>query len=77
MRNIFKIKIPKDNAQEITVLESWTVSWTVAQSIRWGEAKEFNKCFIKEVDAIEFDKQLKESAKFIDTPIITNYYKNK
>jgi hypothetical protein len=45
--NLFKLFIPKDKAQEVTELESWTVSWMVSTSIRWGEGKTFNKVFIK------------------------------
>jgi hypothetical protein len=63
MFKIFKIKIPVDNAKEIAELESWTVSWTVATHVRWGSEKTFNKAFIKESEAREFAKQLKECLK--------------
>ena len=76
MLNIFKIKIPKENAQEVTELESWTVSWMVATSIRWGEGQTYNKAFIKEADAKEFQKQLEASAALIKTAIRTNLIKN-
>jgi len=62
--NIFKILIPKDNVQEITELESWTVHWEVRSG--WGDdVHDYNKCFIKKQEADEFKKQLNESAKFI------------
>ena len=74
--NIFKIFIPKENAQEVTELESWKVSWRIATSIRWGEPTVEYKCFIKEDEAKEFKKQLEESAKFIGTPIDTEMGRN-
>lgn len=73
---VFKLFIPKEKAQVITELESWTVSWKVATTIRWGDGKEFNKVFIKEIEAKEFKKQLEESASFIKTPIITEIVRN-
>ncbi len=76
MRNIFKRLIPKENAQEVTELESWTVSWKVATEIRWGTPQVFNKAFITEADAREYRKQLEECAKFIKTPIVTELVKN-
>jgi hypothetical protein len=74
--NVFKLFIPKEKAQVITELESWTVSWEVATSIRWGEGKVFNKAFIKEAEAKEFKKQLEESASFIKTSIRTEIVRN-
>ncbi len=74
--NIFKILIPKENVQEVRELESWKVSWTVAKSIRWGEGTMNFKSFIDKNEAEEFKKQLEESAKFIDTPIVTKLEKN-
>ncbi len=74
--NLFKLFIPKENAQAVTELESWTVSWEVATHVRWGNATIFNKAFIKESDAKEFRKQLQESAKFINTPITTEIKRN-
>ena len=74
--NLFKLLIPKEKAQVVTELESWTVSWEVATSLRWGDAKVFNKAFIREPDAIEFRKQLEESASFLKTPISTKIVRN-
>lgn len=64
MRNIFKLLIPKEKAQEVTELESWTLRWEI-QGEMYLSVKVFHKSFIKEKDAEEFEKQLKESAKFI------------
>ena len=75
MFNLFKIKIPKDNAQEVTELESYTVSWSVLTG--WSNnTKCYNKCFVKIEDAKEFRKQLEESAKFINAYIETSLIKN-
>lgn len=74
--NIFKLLIPKQNAQEVRELESWKVSWKVAKSIRWGDGSVNFKCFIHKDEAKEFKKQLEKSAKFIDTPIITDLERN-
>ncbi len=70
-----EITIPKDNAQIITELESWTIEWKVKTG--WSnDTKVSHKCFINELEAKEFEKQLKESAKFINAWIETNFYKN-
>ncbi len=74
--NVFKLFIPKEKAQAITELESWTVSWEVATSIRMGDGNVFNKVFIKEAEAKEFKKQLEKSASFIKTPIRTEIVRN-
>ncbi len=74
--NIFKILIPKGNAQEVRELESWKVSWKVAKSIIWGHGSVNFKCFLDKAEAKEFRKQLEESAKFIDTPIVTDLERN-
>ena len=74
--NLLKLFIPKENVQTVTELESWTVSWEVATSIRWGQAKVFNKAFIKEADAKEFKKQLEESARFMKTDVRTEIARN-
>jgi len=62
--NLFKIFIPKDKAQEVTELESYTVTWKVLEG--WHNAKIiYHEVFIYKDDAEEFKKQLEESAKFI------------
>lgn len=79
MFNLFKTKkitIPLDNAQEVTELESWKVSWKVATSLRWGQETTKFKCFIKDNEAVEFKTQLEKSAEFIGTPIETSISKN-
>lgn len=74
--NLFKILIPKWNAQEVTELESWKVSWRIATDMRWGNLIVKYKCFIKEDDVKEFKKQLEECAKFIGAPIKTEISRN-
>lgn len=74
--NLFKLFIPKNNAQQITEVESWTVRWKVATSIEFGDSQVFNKVFIVEKDALEFKKQLELSAVFINTPIRTKIIRN-
>lgn len=73
---ILDLFIPKNKAQVIKEVESWTIKWKVATSLCWGDAETFNKVFIKEEEANEFEKQLKESARFIKTPILTEKIKN-
>jgi len=70
--NILKLLIPKENAQEVKELESWKVSWKVAKSIKWGEGSVNFKCFVDKDEAKEFKKQIEKSAKFINTPIVTD-----
>ena len=71
-----KIFIPKDNAQPVTEVESYTVSWLVSTSLVWKDYETFNKVFINKNDAEEFKKQLEESAKFIKTKIKTGIVRN-
>ena len=73
--NIFKIFIPKDNAQQVTELESWTLKWEI-QGNGYDTKKVFYKSFIHENEAKEFEKQLKSSAKFLGTWINTYLTKN-
>ena len=74
--NLLKLFIPKENAQEVTELESWTVTWEIYISWSSFDNKKYSKVFINKEDAEEFEKQLKESARFIgcfiDTKLITN-----
>ena len=76
MRNILKLFIPSGDQKEVKELESWTVSWRVSGAIRWGDPKEFNKCFVDENEAKEFRRQLVKSAEFIKTPIVTEIVRN-
>ena len=62
--NLFKILIPKEKAQEITEIESFSVTWFVKTG--WADStKRQAKVFIDKTEAKEFEKQLNESAKFI------------
>lgn len=73
--NLFKLFIPRENAQEVTELESWTVTWYVKTG--WLDAtKRQSKVFVKESDAKEFERQLKEQAKFIGCWIETEFIHN-
>ena len=75
MLNIFKTKIPKENQQEVTELQSFTVKWEIKTG--WSNATEtFHKVIINEAEAYEFEKQLKECAKFIKCWIRTECYRN-
>ena len=73
--NIFKILIPKDKAQEVTELESYTLKWDI-QGNGYNDRNVKYKSFIKKEDAQEYEKQLKNSADFIDTWIETNITRN-
>lgn len=73
--NLFKLLIPKDKAQEVTELESWTVTWWVKKG--WGDSTiRQAKVFIDEDEAEEFRKQLRESARFIGCWINTKLSRN-
>lgn len=73
--NIFKLFIPKEKAQVVEELESWTVSWDIKTG--WSGATERqSKVFIKEAHAKEFQKQLRESAKFVGCWINTDLIRN-
>jgi hypothetical protein len=70
-----KIEIPKDNAQTVEVVQSFTVSWQIKTG--WGgDVKTYHKVFVSKTDANEFVKQLEESAKFINCWIKTNLIEN-
>ncbi len=75
MFKFFKKQIPTDNTQEVTIMQSWTVQWGV-KSGRLDDYNFYSKVFIKLDEAKEFEKQLKQSAKFINAPIITELYEN-
>ena len=74
--NIFSIFIPKGRSKELKELESWTVSWEIATSSRWGNPTTFNKVFISKEDAISFKAELEITADFLGTPIHTEIKKN-
>ena len=73
--NIFKIFIPKDKAQQVTELESWTLRWEI-QANGYSAVHVNHKSFIKENDAKEFEKQLKSSAEFLGTWVKTKISRN-
>ncbi len=75
MLNLFKTKIPKDNAQEVTELESWTLKWEIQGSMYKEYIIQY-KSFIKHEEALEYEKQLKSCANFIGTWINTKIKKN-
>jgi hypothetical protein len=61
---LFKTKIPKEDIQEVSVLESWSVIWYIKTG--WSNATERQaKVFIKIEDAEAFKIQLLSSADFI------------
>ena len=70
-----KIFIPKDNVQQVTELESWTLKWEI-QGNGYDARKVFHKSFIHKNEAEEFEKQLKNSAKFLGTWVNTYLTKN-
>ncbi len=73
--NLFKLFIPKEKAQVVTELESWSVTWYVKTG--WSnDTKRSTKVFIKIEDAKEFEKQLNESANFIGCWIKIDFNKN-
>jgi len=71
-----KLSILTSETKEITELESWTVSWDIATSMRWGSPKTFNKCFINENEAMEFREILRNAARLLNTEISTSLTKN-
>ncbi|MCB0743494.1 MAG: hypothetical protein KDC67_06290 [Ignavibacteriae bacterium] len=75
MKNIFKILIPKENAQEVTELESWTLRWEI-QGELYNSRIVKHKSFIKKEDAEEYEKQLKYSANLLGTWVDTFITRN-
>lgn len=73
--NLFKLLIPKDKAQEVTELESFTLRWEI-QGDTYLSKKVYHKSFIKKEDAEEYSKQLKSSAKFLGTWVNTEITRN-
>lgn len=77
LKNLFKskTKIPTDATQEVTVVDSWTVTWGVKSG--WsGALNHFHKVFIYEDEMKEFKKQLQASANFIKAHIEIDSKKN-
>jgi len=67
--------IPKDKAQEVTELESYTIRWEI-QANGYSSVHVQHKSFIKKEDAKEFEKQLKSSADLLGTWVNTSINKN-
>ena len=74
-KNPKKISIPKENAQTITELESYTVNWQYKTGWSDSVANQFKVLASKE-DAEEFVKQLQEAAKLIGCYIKTSISQN-
>lgn len=73
--NLFKIFMPKEKMETVTELESWTVTWYVKTG--WsGSTRRQVKVFIKHEEAKEYERQLKEQAKFIGCWISTDLSRN-
>lgn len=72
---LFKKRIPKQDVQEVTELESWTVKWEVKEG--WSNnTLVYFKTFIKEEDVKTFKEELQGCAKFIGAWIKVESYKN-
>lgn len=75
MNILKKLWLPKEKVQQVTELESWTVTWYVKTG--WSnDTKRMAKVFIKYQEAQEFKRQLEEQAKFIGCWISTDLEKN-
>ncbi len=72
---LINLFIPKDKAQVVSEVESWSVCWFTKTG--WAnEKKQSAKVFTNKKDAVEFEKQLNESAKFIGCWIEIRLSKN-
>lgn len=61
---IFDFLIPKDKAQTVQVIKSYSVIWYVRSG--WSnDTIRYAKTLVDYKQALEFKKQLEESAKFI------------
>lgn len=72
---LLKILIPKSVTQEVTEIESFTVTWYVKSGWSDNTVRQA-KVFIKKEEAKEFEKQLNESADFIGCWIRTEFKRN-
>ena len=70
LRKLFKRTIPKEDVQEVTVLESYTLEWRIQGQTYLSEITQ-HKAFINKDDVLEYEKQLKEAAKFLGTLVKT------
>lgn len=78
MLKLFKNKIPKDNVTEVTIQKSWILEWTSYKHTYGSYATTtYNaKVFIKKEDGLEYENQLKECAKFINSTVYTKLKEN-
>ena len=75
MNFLKQLFIPKDKAQTVTELESYTVTWKFKTG--WGNDTETkHKVFVKRDEAEEFERQLIKSARFIGYWLSTSLKKN-
>lgn len=72
---LFKTKIPKEDAQEVTELQSWTLKWEI-QGDMYDTVKTFFKTFITLAEAKEYEKQLKSSSDLLRAWVKTSIYQN-
>ena len=72
MFNIFKTKIPKEDQQEVELIESYTLEWYSYHRDfgLYGKKVHNAKVFTNKKDMLEFKKQLLECAKFINSEIV-------
>ncbi len=76
MLNIIKkLFIPTGAQKEVQELQSWTVKWEI-QGESYNLTIINHKVFLKENEADDFIKQLKDSAKFIGTWVRTEKKEN-
>jgi hypothetical protein len=72
---LLKLFIPKQKAQVVTEIESWSVTWFFKTG--WSDnVTGKTKAFLEENDAKKFKEQLEESAKFIGCWIEVHMVKN-
>jgi hypothetical protein len=72
---LFKTKIPKEDAQEVTELQSWTLKWEI-QGDMYHTVKTFFKTFITLAEAKEYEKQLKVASDLLRAWVETSIYQN-
>lgn len=71
---LFKIWIPKNTSQEVTITESYTLRWEIQ-----GEGyktKVQHKAFLSKKDAEIYEKELISSANFLGTWVDTKITPN-
>ncbi len=71
---IFKIILPKEN-NKIVKPENYTIDWEIKVGYS-NKVKKMSKSFLTYKESIEFEKELRKCAKFINVNICTYFYKN-